>query len=422
VSLQNIKPRTAMLHYTAPPVIGGVEGVIQAHCRVFCQFNHPVAVIAGQGEASALAEGTDFFCIPEMDTQHPKVLEMNAVLERGEIPDTFEPFTQQLTNTLGPILEHYDNLIVHNVFTKHFNLPLTAALFRLIDTGTIRNCIAWCHDFTWTSPNSRSKVHEGYPWDLLRTFDPRIRYVTVSQERQQSLAQLFHQPESVIKVIYNGVDPQTLLGFSSEGRALIRRLGLLDAELILIMPVRVTTAKNIEYALELLAALKAQGIHPKLILTGPPDPHSDQSMAYFRELQGRRQELGLDQEMRFVFESGPQPDQPYQIDLNVVGDLYRVSDVMFMPSHREGFGMPVLEAGLVGIPAICTLVVPAAVEIGTEQVTVFDPGTEPARLASQLIDWMQTDSQYRFRRRVRREYIWEAIFKREILPLLQGTP
>jgi glycosyltransferase involved in cell wall biosynthesis len=422
VSLPDIKPRTAMLHYSAPPVIGGVEGVIQAHCQVFRQFDYPVAVITGQGEPSALVEGTDLHQIPELDTQHPKVLEMNAVLERGEIPDTFEPFTQQLTRTLGPILEQYDNLIVHNVFTKHFNLPLTAALFQLIESGVIRNCIAWCHDFTWTSPNSRSKVYAGYPWDLLRTYDPRMYYVTVSRERRQSLAQLFHQPESVIKVIYNGVDPHTLLGFSSEGIALIRRLGLLDAELVLIMPVRVTTAKNIEYALELLAALKLAGIHPKLILTGPPDPHSDQSMAYFRELQGRRHELGLDQEMRFVFESGPQSDKPYQIDLNVVGDLYRTSDVMFMPSHREGFGMPVLEAGLVGIPAICTPAVPAAVEIGAEQVTIFDPGMEPARLAGQLIDWMQTDPQYRFRRRVRRQYTWEAIFKREILPLLQGTP
>ena len=55
-------------------------------------------------------------------------------------------------------------------------------------------------------------------------------------------------------------------------------------------------------------------------------------------------------------------------------------------------------------------------------MTIFDPGMEPARLAGQLIDWMQTDPQYRFRRRVRRQYTWEAIFKREILPLLQGTP
>ena len=319
-------------------------------------------------------------------------------------------------------MKAYDNLIVHNVFTKHFNIPLTAALFELIIDGTIRNCIAWGHDFTWTSPNSRLKVHEGYPWDLLRTYQPKTSYVTVSKERQHTLAKLLERPLESIKVIFNGVDPKSLLNLSPEGNELINRLDLLNSELTLLMPVRVTQAKNIEYALQLLAELKAKGIHPKLIHTGPPDPHSHKSMAYFQSLQEQRQVMGLEQEMRFVFESGPDPDQPYQIHLNVVGDLYRVSDVMLMPSHREGFGMPVLEAGLVGIPAICTPNVPAAVEIGGEDVTIFDPNLNPVKLAEQIIGWMQTNSQYRFRQRVRRKHTWEAIFQQEILPLLKGSP
>jgi len=413
-------PSTVMLHYAAPPVIGGVEGVIQAHCQVFEQFDYPVAVIAGRGETSALAKGIDFFLIPEVDTQHAKVLEISAALEAGRIPETFESFTKKIANTMAPILCQYDNLIVHNIFTKHFNISLTAALFQLIEDGIIQNCIAWCHDFTWTSPNSRSKVHAGYPWDLLRRYEPRINYVTVSKERQRTLAQLFDQPEETIKVIYNGVDPQTLLGFSNEGQALIRRLNLLQNELILLMPVRVTQAKNIEYAMKLLVELIAKGIHPKLIHTGPPDPHSGKSMAYFRTLQNQRDELGLSDSMHFVFESGPLPGRPYQIDLKVVGDLYRISDMMFMPSHREGFGMPVLEAGLAGIPAICTPNVPAAVEIGGEDVTIFDTKTTPVQLADQIINWMRTSSQYRFRQRVRRQYTWEAIFKHDIRPLLKG--
>lgn len=414
------KPNTAILHYSAPPVIGGVEGVIQAHCQTFRQFDYPVAVIAGRGDARALADGTEFFHIPEMDTQHPRVLEISEVLEQGKVPENFETFTQELKHFLSPIVKAYDNLIVHNVFTKHFNIPLTAAIFELIEDGTIRNCIAWCHDFTWTSLNSRLKVHEGYPWDLLRTFIPKASYVTVSKERQRTLAKLFDHPLEVIKVIYNGVDPQNLLGLSQEGYKLIQRLNLLDSELTLLMPVRVTQAKNIEYALQLLAQLKAKGIHPKLIHTGPPDPHSRKSMAYFQSLQDQRRALGLEQELRFVFESGPNPDQPYQIALNVVGDLYRISDVMLMPSHREGFGMPVLEAGLTGIPAICTPNVPAAIEIGGEDVTIFDPSLDPVKLADQIINWMQTNSQYRFRQRVRRKYTWEAIFQQEILPLLKG--
>jgi glycosyltransferase involved in cell wall biosynthesis len=208
-----------------------------------------------------------------------------------------------------------------------------------------------------------------------------------------------------------------LLGLSEEGLVLLNRLGLLDSDLTLLMPVRITRAKNIEYALHLVAALKSRGCRPKLIVTGPPDPHNPQSMTYFRELQALRRELDVEQEMRFIFESGPDPEQPFTISAEVVGDLFYLSDVMFMPSHEEGFGMPVLEAGLVGMPVVCTHV-PAAVEIGGEDVTMFDVNQEPAQLAGQLLAWAELNSAHRFRRRVRQNYTWQAIFRRELEPLL----
>ena len=43
------KPTTAFLHYTAPPVIGGVEGVMDAHAHVFLDMGYPVSMIAGRG-------------------------------------------------------------------------------------------------------------------------------------------------------------------------------------------------------------------------------------------------------------------------------------------------------------------------------------------------------------------------------------
>jgi len=413
------KPETAILHYAAPPVVGGVEAVIQAHAQVFLQAGYPVTVIAGRGEQASLPRGAGFVQIPEMDTQHAEIVRLSAQLERGEMPADFDEVTRQLAQTLAPILTRFEFLIVHNVFTKHFNLPLTAALCQLLDAGKIRHCIAWCHDFTWTSPSSRARVHPGYPWDILRTRRPDLAYVAVSRQRQAELAALLACSPEQIQVIYNGVDPQSLLGLSAGGAALVHRLGLLACDLVLLMPVRVTQAKNIEYALRVIAALKSRQTHPKLILTGPPDPHDAKSMAYFRELQTLRQQLGLEEEMRFVFESGPHPDQPYLIDAGVVGDLYRVSDLMFMPSHREGFAMPVLEAGLVGIPVISTAV-PAALEIGGEGVILFDESQDPAWLADRIVTWAERSPVHRLRRRVRQNYTWQAIFRRDIEPLLRA--
>lgn len=411
--------KTATLHYSAPPVVGGVEGVMLAHAQTFLKAGYPISIIAGRGDQQALPDGCDLITIPELDSQHQAILQAGQELEQGRVPEDFDELVDRLVQELRPVLQPFDNLIVHNLFTKHFNLPATTALYRLLDAGELPNCIAWCHDFTWTSSHSRSRVHPGYPWDLLRAYRPEIVYVVVSAARQTELAGLYGCPADDIRVVYNGVEPQILLGLSPQGFELVERLDLLSSDLILLMPVRVTQAKNIEFALKVVASLKESGLKPKLILTGPPDPHDEQSMDYFRSLQDLRRELGVEAEMRFIFESGPQPDEPLLIDLPVVGELFRVSDLMFMPSHREGFGMPVLEAGLVGIPVVTTPV-PAAVEIGDQQVISFDRKQNAAQVAAQILDWARSSAVHQLRRRVRQRYTWEQIFESDIKPLLAG--
>jgi glycosyltransferase involved in cell wall biosynthesis len=410
--------QTAILHYTAPPVVGGVESVILAHAQAMVAAQWPVTVIAGAGRDDALPSGASLLLIPEMDSQNQRARTISSRLEQGEVPIIFQGSSDRLATALAPHLRRFDRVIVHNLFTKHFNLPLTAALFRLLDQGVIRGCVAWCHDLTWASPSSRSKVHPGYPWDLLRTYRADVTYVAISRRRQDALADLLGCPKERIRVVYNGVSTQDLLGLSQNGLALADRMGLLDSALNLLMPVRVTRAKNIEYAMDTLARLKSMGCRARLLVTGPPDPHDQASMDYFRSLLELRLQLGLQEEMRFVFNSGPDSGQPFFIDPQLVGELYRLSDLMFMPSHREGFGMPVLEAGLAGIPVVCTNV-PAAQEIGSSNVMLFDAAQDPDKLAARIAKWAERDRVHRLKRRVRQRYTWKAIFRRDIEPLLR---
>lgn len=411
-------PRTGVLHFTAPPVVGGVESVIYAHAGIFSEFGYPNHVIAGRGDAAALPTGTELLLLPRLDSQHPNVVNVQLELDSGKVTSEFHDLTNRLVASLEHVLGQLDNLIVHNVFTKHFNLALTAALYRLLDDGIIRNCIAWCHDFSWTSPNSRKVMHTGYPWDLLRTARQDLTYVVVSAERQRTLSKMLRIPVQQIRVVYNGVDPKGLLGLSDECSELVNRLGLLESELILLMPVRVTKAKNIELAMRVVAAIKARGKKPMLVLTGPPDPHDEEIMHYYHSLLDLRSQLDVDREMQFVFESGPDPDKPYTIDSQMVGELFRLSDLLFMPSHREGFGMPVVEAGLAGIPVFSTPI-PASEEIGDGDVVTFKPEADPDQIAEIIISWAEDNPQYRLRQRVRGEYTWKVIFQRDIHPLLR---
>jgi glycosyltransferase involved in cell wall biosynthesis len=411
-------PRVAILHYSASPVIGGVESVMLAHVRLFTEAGYLTTVVSGRGKKEAFPSGTEFIRIRELDSQHPRILELSHELEQGHVPPYLDKMAARLAKALTSALHSIDHVIVHNVFTKHFNLPFTVALFRLLDQGLIRHCVAWCHDITWTSPNSRSKVYAGYPWDLLRTYRSELTYVTVSKERQLELANLFGCAPEQIQVIYNGVDPKELLGLSDFGLALIDRLDLWESDLNLIMPVRVTQAKNIELALRMVAALKQSGIRARLVITGPPDPHDRMSMEYFQSLLALRTQLGIREEVRFVYESGPVAAKPFTVEMPVVSELLRVSDALFMPSHREGFGMPVLEAGLAGLPVFCADTVPAAKEIGGQDVRMFPHNAEPAHVAELILKQVRENSVLRLRRRVRQRLTWRSIFRQQIMPLL----
>lgn len=81
--------------------------------------------------------------------------------------------------------------------------------------------------------------------------------------------------------------------------------------------------------------------------------------------------------------------------------------------------MPVLEAGLVGLPVVCTEI-PAAKEVGGQDVTMFDATQDPSQVAEQLLIWAERTPLHRLRRRVRQVYTWNAIFDRDIKPLLDG--
>ena len=412
------KPTTAILHYSAPPVIGGVEAVIEAHARSFVKHGYPIDIITGRGEQDALPPGVGLQIVPRMDSIHPDILEINDCLTIGEIPPHFDALVEILMEEMAAILKAYDVVIIHNMFTIHINLPMTVALFRLVESRAVQNCIAWCHDFSWADPHFRTMVHPGYPWDVLRTCLDEVTYVVVSKARHRTLSSVFECPDTQIEVIYNGVDREKLLGLSEEGIKLINNLGLLESDLVLLMPVRVTLRKNIEFAMQVVAALKESGYRPQLILTGPPDPHDEDSMTYFNELQELRRDYDIVDEFRFIFEHGPDPTKPFTIDHEIVSDFYRVSDMMFMPSHREGFGMPVVEAGLVGLPVISTEF-PAATEIGGQDIVIFDLEEDPGLVAGRIVTWMEETPTHRLRRLVRQTLSWDAIFRREIELLLQ---
>jgi glycosyltransferase involved in cell wall biosynthesis len=410
------KPSIAILHYTAPPIVGGVESIISEHARLLNEAGYPTCLVVGRG-GDGLPPGQAIRLIPAIDTGSHVRPDLAEALNRGEVPAGFDAARDQIAAALVTALSDIDVLIVHNVMTMHFNLPLTAALHKLLNERRLPRCVAWNHDASWDDPEQRPFVHPGYPWELLKTLRRDVTYVVITRARQEQLARMFNCPPGRLRVIPNGVSLRFWWNLSAEGDALITDLGLLDGDIFVLQPVRITQLKNIAYSLRVVAALKATGLRPRFLVSGPPDPHDPAGRQLLADLRLLRRELGLEAEAYFAAEHGPDPDVPRVLSFDVVRDLYEACDLILLPSMSEGFGIPVIEAGVLGRPVFCADIPPFR-EIGSRLVHRFKLTDAPESVAGRIAAWARRDRTFQLRRRVGQFYTWRAVRQQYMEPLV----
>ena len=410
------KPSVSILHYTAPPVIGGVEATIRDHARLLVRRGYPVAIIAGRGES--WHPRLEMRLIPEADSVHPDVLRVTRALEQGIVLPAFSDLQDKLRTRLRHVLERTEICFVHNVLSLHFNLPLTAAIYDLIDEGWPTRFVAWNHDLSWTDPAQRSKMHPGFPWDLLRQPREELTYIVVSEDRRRELAKLLTIPDDSIHVIPPGVSLSAFFRLTSASRDLVEEFGLLDPELLLLLPARITSLKNIELAIEVIRALRERGIDAWLVVTGPSDPHYPGEVAYAEELKELCREREIEEEVIFMYEHGPDPSTPLLLSDQMVNDLYQIADALFFPSRSEGFGIPMLEAGLARLPVFCSDIPPFHESAG-EHAHFFQLDEDPSAIADLIMDVMRDDPTHRLRQRVLQRYTWRGVMNELIEPLIE---
>jgi mannosylglucosylglycerate synthase len=405
--------RVGILHYAAPPVVGGVESTIYHHARLLAEAGWQVDILAGRGEP--FHEQVAFHSIPEIDSNHPATLEVGQRLAQGEAGEMFYHLRDRIVEKIRPILIDSRACIVHNAITLHKNLALTAGLRQLSDEG-VTPIIAWSHDFAWQDKLYTPELHPGYPWDLLREPWPGVRYVTVSYHRRERLAALLGLPEDEILVVTPGVDVLQFLKLEPLTVELVERLNLLEAEPLILLPSRITRRKNIEFAIRVAAYIHGREPKTTLLVTGPPGPHNPKNLAYLEKLQNLRLELGLEDRVIFLYELG-EAGQPMHLPDEVISDLFRLADVLLFPSTREGFGIPVLEAGLARMPVIASDIPPFRESAG-ELAELFDPKGDPELAGRALLTRLDGDHAYQLRRRVMSRFTWQSIIQKQILPML----
>jgi glycosyltransferase involved in cell wall biosynthesis len=377
--------RIALLHYSAPPVIGGVESILAAQARLFRAAGHEVRVIARRGEPDIAIRGKE----PER--------ELTAAIAGCEI------------------------VIAHNVLTMPFDMALTDALWRLAKAEwrlakaewrlakaerSIR-WIAWVHDLAAANPDYDHPWHLP-PWDQLTKCSPDFSYVAVSEARARQFSAL---TRGKARIIPNGVYTAEVLGLTPHVAAFCEARELLERDIVLLHPTRLLRRKNVEFGIEIVHALRQRGRDAVTLITAAADPHNAQSAAYATALRQHRDALGLDDAVFFVSDAFAVSDAD-------LAALYRVADGLLFPSRQEGFGLPVIEASLHRLPVFCADVEPMNTLVAPP-VHTFDPEMAPEEVATLIERTLDRSTPHRARRHVLRNYTWDVIWRDHLAPLIE---
>ena len=412
------RPRVGLLHYTCPPIIGGVETILYEQAARLSARGYPITILSGRGGPLPDPKAAKLVIIPELDSRETAVSAVREALDSGRVPTEFATLQADIRQRLSIELAELEVLIVHNALTLHFNLPLTAALWDLAGTSRAR-FISWVHDISWVNPIYRPWMHEGEPWDLLRRQHPRVRSIFVSMQRLQEWRELTGAALEATQVIPNGIDPAALLKLGPRATDLVARFGLISTDVVMLAPVRITKRKNLEWAIQAAAGVRASGRSVQLLITGPPGPHNPRSLEYVDELKRLTDELGLQESVRFLFEESLASGGNYAVDAATLSDLYMLSDIVVLPSISEGFGLPLAEAAVFRVPVVCTDL-PAFREVAPDGAMLVPAAAGSTAFTAAVLTAIESPPA-RLRRNVLGALSWDRLITERIEPLLRAT-
>jgi glycosyltransferase involved in cell wall biosynthesis len=394
--------KIALLHESFWPEVGGVQQVMRDQARMLVHAGHQVRVLCGLGLDPG--EGYQVLLLPTLAPDYPLNKQVRAMLESGQVDKNFNRYRAVLGEALRELLGDADVTIVHNLFTMHHNLPLTLALH---DIAKEHRLIAWTHDLVITNSDYSLPNPTKQPWNLMRTANIHVKYVAVSEIRAAELqAQL--RPGADPVVVPNPVDPIRLFGLTPQMGDSYASLDLPSRDFIFLAPAPATPRKNLDFAIDVMKRLVAEGRDPLLLITAPPLKHNPGAERYGTFL---RQSLPEELKGHVVFVSDFFP-----VEDMVLRDLYLLADCLFYPSRQEGFGLPVIEAARFRMPIWCSHA--PSCEMLAEDGAIF--ALETASQLPQAIAWLEKQPTFRQQRRARRLFDPAVIYRDHYAPLLKA--
>ena len=174
-------------------------------------------------------------------------------------------------------------------------------------------------------------------------------------------------------------------------------------------------ATHLARGVEIIREMNRMGEKTVLLITGPPDPHQ-KGKEYFGSLKELIKEESLNDKIIFLSEF-KNKGNIFEVGFNLLRSLYCISDFLLITSYQEGFGIPILEGGVFKLPVFCTNI-ETLKEVGGEEVFYFSIHEKPERIAGKIIKVLKSSPSISLSHRVLREYDWERVLDKHLLPLI----
>ncbi|NVL90501.1 MAG: glycosyltransferase family 4 protein [Desulfobacterales bacterium] len=405
------KLRIGILHYSCPPVVGGVEEILGQQASIFHRMGHSVSVLAGMGEV--YTKDFPVHIVPALSSKNAGIIKAQEECKKGHRVDLERPINR-IYKILKDWSQGLDIILAHNVLHMPFNLPLTLALRRVADSEDGPVLVSWAHDSPYFQPDP-PKYLNSPPWLVLEHPHPNIHYVTVSESR----VRLFKRYCSGAhwKVLHNGIDPARFFYLDPKSVRLSEELDLFNRDLVVVQPSRITPRKNLELSIHIIRGIKLMGHNVLFILTGAYDPHEERAVAYYRRLRYWVKELGLRDNIAVLAEYRFRNGKKLVPDRVFIRDLYLMADLLLMTSKDEGFGLPLLEAGMIKLPIACSEIPPFK-EVG-KGLCLFQLDDPPLSIAGRIMEYLARSNTHKMFRNVMRKYVWDVVCKNEVVPFLR---
>ena len=287
----------------------------------------------------------------------------------SEIPESFEDDVQKMVVLFRQYLSKFDVIITHDIILQTFYQRHNVALRRFCDEYPEKLFLHWIH----SCPNPMDTIPE-YPYNCRYT--PMPGYIVYPNDSdRERVAETYQMP--LERIIANrashSIDPLEVWNYSDLTSEIVKKSGLLKAEIAVVYPARLDRGKQPEKIIRLLAGVQAWGLDVSLLIVDWQSG-GDSFQIYINRLIGLADELGIKDQLNFTSRLDDRALQG--VPRQTVVELMDLSTVYVHPSMIETYSLVVHEAMLRGKLIVLNNDLPMMHELFGEHGIYFEFGAD----------------------------------------------